>query len=98
MSQRHGTRRGKVKLVRINALALTRICRQLGQLFMMGFDGTCVNDQIRVLIANYHVGSILLTAKNLECAIPIVGRKLEWTRGLYTDVNYSGGANHTAGP
>lgn len=35
---------------------------------MMGFDGTTVNDQIRTLITTYHVGSILLTAKNFECA------------------------------
>lgn len=43
--------------------------RQLGQLFMMGFDGTTINDQIRVLIEQYYVGSILLTAKNLKCAV-----------------------------
>jgi len=42
--------------------------RQLGQLFMMGFDGTTVTDQVRVLIEKYFVGSILLTAKNLKCA------------------------------
>jgi hypothetical protein len=42
--------------------------RQMGQLFMMGFDGTVVNDQIKSLIEDYHVGSILLTAKNLKCA------------------------------
>lgn len=50
------------------SFVLTSICRQLGQLFMMGFDGTVVNDQIRTLITTYHVGSILLTAKNFECA------------------------------
>lgn len=43
--------------------------RQLGQLFMMGFDGTAVNDQVRMLICTYHVGSILLTAKNFECIL-----------------------------
>ena len=41
----------------------------MGQLFMMGFDGTSVNPQIRSLIENYHVGSVLLTAKNLKCTI-----------------------------
>lgn len=41
----------------------------MGQLFMMGFDGTTVNPQIRSLIENYHVGSVLLTAKNLKCTI-----------------------------
>ncbi|KAL2824541.1 glycoside hydrolase superfamily [Aspergillus cavernicola] len=42
--------------------------RQMGQLFMMGFDGTSVSPQIRSLIENYHLGSILLTAKNLTSA------------------------------
>ncbi|KAH1539495.1 hypothetical protein KXX57_007347, partial [Aspergillus fumigatus] len=40
----------------------------MGQLFMMGFDGTSVNPQIRSLIENYHLGSVLLTAKNLKSA------------------------------
>lgn len=47
--------------------ALTRPCRQMGQLFMMGFDGTEVNPQIRSLIENYHLGAVLLSAKNLKC-------------------------------
>lgn len=44
--------------------------RQLGQLFLMGFDSTVITDQVRTLIEHYHVGSILLTAKNLKCADP----------------------------
>lgn len=39
----------------------------MGQLFMMGFDGTSVNPQIRSLIENYHLGAVLLSAKNLKC-------------------------------
>lgn len=50
--------------------------RQMGQLFMMGFDGTAVDDQIRSLIENYHVGSIILTAKNLKCTY-IAGNEQE---------------------
>ncbi|KAJ5975219.1 hypothetical protein N7481_008926 [Penicillium waksmanii] len=42
--------------------------RQMGQLFMMGFDGTTVSPQIRSLIENYHLGSVLLSAKNLKSA------------------------------
>lgn len=42
--------------------------RQMGQLFVMGFDGTSVDPQIRSLIEDYHLGSIILTAKNLKCA------------------------------
>ena len=39
----------------------------MGQLFMMGFDGTTVMPEIRHLIEHHHLGSILLTAKNLKC-------------------------------
>jgi hypothetical protein len=34
---------------------------------MMGFDGTSVSPQIRSLIEDYHLGSVLLSAKNLKC-------------------------------
>lgn len=37
--------------------------RALGQLFMMGFDGTTVTPHIKELIEKHHLGSILLTAK-----------------------------------
>jgi hypothetical protein len=47
--------------------------RHLGQLFMMGFDGTSVNSQVRSLIEDYHVGSVLLSAKNLKCAFNTEG-------------------------
>lgn len=42
--------------------------RSIGSLFMMGFDGTTVTPQIRTLIEDYHLGSILLKAQNLKCA------------------------------
>jgi beta-N-acetylhexosaminidase len=41
--------------------------RTMGQLFMMGFDGTAVTPQIRTLIEEHYLGCILLTAKNLKC-------------------------------
>lgn len=40
----------------------------MGQLFMMGFDGTEATAQIRKLIEVHHLGTILLTAKNLKSA------------------------------
>lgn len=43
------------------------LIRTMGQLFMMGFDGTEVTPQIRQLIEVHHLGTILLTAKNLKC-------------------------------
>lgn len=39
---------------------------------MMGFDGTSVTDQVKILIEKYHVGSILLKAQNLKCRPPIM--------------------------
>ena len=33
----------------------------------MGFDGTAVTPHIKTLIEKHHLGSILLTAKNLKC-------------------------------
>jgi len=42
--------------------------RSVGQMFMAGFDGADVTSQIKEVIEKYHVGSILLTAKNLISA------------------------------
>ena len=41
------------------------ICRVCGQLFMMGFDSTEVTTQIKELIEDYYLETILLTAKIL---------------------------------
>jgi hypothetical protein len=43
--------------------------RAIGQMLIMGWDGTEVTPQIRHLIEDHHIGSILLTAKNLKCAV-----------------------------
>lgn len=40
----------------------------MGQLFMMGFDGTEVTEQIRALVKDNYLGTIILTAKNLKCS------------------------------
>ncbi|KAI5294302.1 hypothetical protein KEM52_004302 [Ascosphaera acerosa] len=42
--------------------------RQVGQLFMVGFDGTTVTPQIRTLIEQHHVGCVMLAAKNFQSA------------------------------
>jgi beta-N-acetylhexosaminidase len=56
----------------------------MGQLFMMGFDGTTVTPQIRKLIEEHHLGSILLTAKNLKC---IEARRTRVIGTLCTDLS-----------
>lgn len=45
--------------------------RAMGQMFVMGFDGTEVTPQIQSLIEKHHLGTILLTAKNLICIISL---------------------------
>jgi beta-N-acetylhexosaminidase len=40
-------------------------------MMLMGWDGTQVTPQIRSLIEDHHLGSIILTAKNLKCKWPI---------------------------
>ncbi|KAL7951820.1 glycoside hydrolase family 3 protein [Trichoderma barbatum] len=40
----------------------------VGQMLLMGWDGTQVTPQIRSLIEDHHLGSIILTAKNLKSA------------------------------
>ncbi|KAG6041268.1 hypothetical protein E4U41_005195 [Claviceps citrina] len=40
----------------------------IGQMLIMGWDGTEVTPQIKSLIEDHHLGSIILTAKNLKSA------------------------------
>ncbi|KAH8666404.1 beta-hexosaminidase [Xylariales sp. PMI_506] len=40
----------------------------IGQMLIMGWDGTEITPQIRTLIEQHHLGSVLLTAKNLKSA------------------------------
>ncbi|KAJ6262363.1 Beta-hexosaminidase [Drechslerella dactyloides] len=40
----------------------------IGSVFMMGFSGTAVNPQVKQLIEQYHVGTIMLSAKNFKSA------------------------------
>lgn len=51
--------------------------RAIGSLFMMGFDGSTVTPQIKTLIEDYHLGSILLKAQNLKCTSlpPVTGKQ-----------------------
>ena len=47
----------------------------------MGFEGTVVTPQIRKLISEHHIGSILLKASNLKCELPI--RRTRFVRDTY---------------
>lgn len=45
----------------------------------MGFEGTSVTPQIRKLIQEHHIGSLLLTAKNLKSRQPYPFSYVIWT-------------------
>ena len=55
-----------------DAIARLTSDRAMGQMFIMGFDGTEVTPQIQSLIENHHLGTILLVAKNLKCPLPFL--------------------------
>jgi hypothetical protein len=59
----------------LDANEYKRASRQIGQLFMVGFEGTVANDHITTLIQDHHVGSVLLTAQNLKCAFKRISRR-----------------------
>lgn len=63
-----GTPTGRPPLYSWTRVLICRLCRAIGQILIMGWDGTEVTPQIRSLIEDHHLGSIILTAKNLKCA------------------------------
>lgn len=42
------------------------LSKKIGQLLVVGFDGTEVNDEIKELITKYHVGNIILFERNCK--------------------------------
>ena len=38
----------------------------IGQLMIIGFDGTTVNAELRQIIADYHIGGVILFARNIK--------------------------------
>jgi beta-N-acetylhexosaminidase len=42
------------------------IDQQVGQLIMIGFDGTTVDAELRRMIADYHIGGVILFARNVQ--------------------------------
>lgn len=40
--------------------------KMIGQLFIVGFHGTKLNEEIKDLIHNYYIGSVILFARNIE--------------------------------
>lgn len=54
-------------------------------MLIMGWDGTEVTPQIRNLIEQHHLGSVLLTAKNLKCRTPDCSKFL--FKAIYTNLS-----------
>ncbi len=40
--------------------------QKVGQLMIIGFDGTAVDDELRRMIAEYHIGGVILFARNVQ--------------------------------
>lgn len=57
----------------VNAHEETNATQNDAACFIMGFDGTVVTPHIRSLIANYGLGAVLVTEKN------IVGRQIGYS-------------------
>ena len=45
---------------------------KIGQMLIVGFDGYAVNDYVRALIRNYHVGGMILYGYNIESSSQLV--------------------------
>lgn len=39
---------------------------KIGQMLMVGFEGTTANEQVKKLLYNYHVGGIILLSRNIQ--------------------------------
>lgn len=50
------------------ALARMSTPQKLGQMLLIGFHGTTVNDDVRFMLAQYHVGGVVLFDRNLAGA------------------------------
>lgn len=46
-----------------NSLTLEQ---KIGQLMLIGFDGTVVDDELRRMITEYHIGGVILFARNVQ--------------------------------
>ena len=60
--------------------------KRVGQLFSVGFEGRIVTDEIKTLIHEYHVGSIILFSQNITS----VHQAKELTAALQTEAKVAG--------
>src|SRR5688572_3782790 len=47
-------------------LATLTLEQKIGQLMIIGFDGTAVDDELRHMITDYHIGGVILFARNVQ--------------------------------
>lgn len=67
-------------------MMMTAIEQTVGQLFVVGFHDTKVNDEIRTMIRDYHVGGVILFARNVENA----GQLAQLTNDLQAEAKAAG--------
>jgi len=56
-------------------------------MLVMGWDGTEITPQIRHLIEEHHLGTVLLTAKNLKCEASLLCPVFYLLRGFHSRRN-----------
>jgi beta-N-acetylhexosaminidase len=47
-------------------LARLTTAQKVGQLMMVGFDGTDVDEELRSMVTDYHIGGVILFARNVQ--------------------------------
>jgi beta-N-acetylhexosaminidase len=84
------------ELVAQQTLARMTLEQKVGQVFMLGFDGTSLNDSNRALIQGLHLGGVILFGRNIENAsqLEALDRELQTVADpvpLFISVDQEGG-------
>ncbi len=73
--------------------------QKIGQVMIIGFDGTTVNPELRRLISDYHIGGVILFARNVESPTQVAALTNELQKialesghpGLFIAIDQEGG-------
>ena len=56
-----------------NILPAMTLEQKIGQVMIIGFDGTVVDDELRQMICDYHIGGVVLFARNIQSPQQVAG-------------------------
>lgn len=91
--------RSSGSITRMPQLATFTLEQKIGQLMVIGFDGTTVNADLRRMITDYHIGGVILFARNIESPGQVAALTSELQRialengspGLFIAIDQEGG-------